>query len=70
MRCCIFPLLMLTIGGGCASDRQISTIATDAKGRVGLCAQVIETGERIELHSADRFPMQSVYKLPIAMGSL
>lgn len=31
---------------------------------------IIETGERAGLHSRARFPMQSVYKLPIAMAVL
>lgn len=50
--------------------RQIEQIASVAKGRVGVAAEVLETGESISLNPHDRFPMQSVYKLPIAMAVL
>lgn len=49
--------------------KQIAEIATLAKGRVGVSAMVLETGEMIvSLNSEDHFPMQSVYKLPISMA--
>lgn len=48
----------------------LESIARDARGRVGLAAEIVETGERVELRGAERFPMQSVYKLPIAMAVL
>ncbi len=48
--------------------RQIEQIATTAKGRVGVAAVVLETGESVSLKENDRFPMQSVYKLPIGMA--
>jgi beta-lactamase class A len=48
---------------------QISEIASLAKGRVGVSAVVLETGETIaSLNPQDHFPMQSVYKLPISMA--
>ena len=31
---------------------------------------IVETGELLMTHGNDRFPMQSVYKLPIAMAVL
>jgi len=44
-------------------------IAAEAKGRVGVSAVMLETGETIaSLNVTDRFPMQSVYKLPISMA--
>ncbi len=47
---------------------QLREIADSAKGRVGVSAVVLETGETIaSLNSQDHFPMQSVYKLPISM---
>ena len=49
---------------------QIEQIASAAKGRVGVAAEVLETGESISLNPHERFPMQSVYKLPIAMAVL
>ena len=48
--------------------QQIAKIAEDAKGKVGVAAVVIETGQFAGLNAEQRFPMQSVYKLPIAMA--
>ena len=40
-----------------------------ARGHVGVLAVVIESNERVgALNPQDRFPMQSVYKLPICMA--
>ncbi len=47
---------------------QIEQIAYTAKGHVGVAAVLLETGETISLNPHDHFPMQSVYKLPIAMA--
>lgn len=49
-------------------QKQIEQIAAVAKGRVGVAAEVLETGESISLNPNEHFPMQSVYKLPIAMA--
>jgi len=49
-------------------QKEIERIASTARGRVGVSASVLETGETISLNSQDRFPMQSVYKLPIGMA--
>jgi beta-lactamase class A len=48
--------------------KQIEQIAAVAKGRVGVAAEVLETGQSISLNPHEHFPMQSVYKLPIAMA--
>lgn len=48
----------------------LEAIARDARGRVGVAAEVVETGERVALRGAEPFPMQSVYKFPIAMAVL
>jgi beta-lactamase class A len=45
-------------------------IAAEAKGRVGATALLVETGQRWSVHGGERFPMQSVYKFPIAMAVL
>ena len=50
--------------------RSIGEIAENAKGKVGVHAYVIETGETVGLNQNDRFAMQSVVKLPIAMAVL
>ena len=49
-------------------QNQISEIASTAKGRVGVSAVVLETGETVSLNPSEHFPMQSVYKLPISMA--
>lgn len=45
-------------------------IATHINGKIGVCASVIETGETISFNSDKAFPMQSVYKFPIALAVL
>lgn len=49
-------------------EKKIAEIAADAKGKVGVEAVVLETGESAGLNADQHFPMQSVYKLPIAMA--
>jgi beta-lactamase class A len=52
-----------------AVQKHIEEIASLAKGRVGVSAMILETGETIvSLDAAGHFPMQSVYKLPISMA--
>lgn len=47
----------------------VTQIASLAKGRVGVSAMILETGETVAaLNPRDHFPMQSVYKLPISMA--
>lgn len=47
---------------------QLDPIASIAKGKVGVAAVVLETGETVSLNPNGHFPMQSVYKLPIGMA--
>ena len=49
---------------------QIQKIAYEAKGRVGVDAVVLETGQSVSIEPEGHFPMQSVYKFPIAMAVL
>lgn len=49
---------------------RIEQIAQAAQGRVGVTATVLETGESVSLNGSQQFPMQSVYKFPIAMAVL
>ena len=51
-------------------QEQIEQIAAAARGRVGVAAVVLETGESVSLNRQDHFPMQSVYKLPIGLTVL
>lgn len=58
-------LLLATV-----SPESLALLASAARGRVGLAAEVVESGGRMELRGSEHFPMQSVYKLPIAMAVL
>src|SRR5437764_13219844 len=49
---------------------EVDKIAPAAKGRVGVAAQLLESGETASLHGDEHFPMHSVYKLPISMAVL
>ena len=49
---------------------ELTKIAEAAKGRVGVGAVLLETGEAAYLDRRGQYPMQSVYKLPIAMAVL
>jgi beta-lactamase class A len=51
-------------------QNQIAEIAKEAKGKVGVSAIVLETGETVSLNNNERFPIQSVVKLPISMAVL
>ena len=48
----------------------LQQIAAAARGHVGAAVRLVETGESFGLHQDEHFPMQSVYKLPIAMAVL
>ena len=65
-----FLALWLGIAALCSPDAlrdRIRRLAAPAGGRVGAAALLVETGERVLWNGTERFPMQSVYKLPIAM---
>ena len=49
---------------------ELAKIAEAAEGRVGVGAVMVETGEAAYLDRTGRYPMQSVYKLPIGMAVL
>ncbi|MBX7056321.1 MAG: class A beta-lactamase [Pyrinomonadaceae bacterium] len=51
-------------------QKQLEAIAADAKGKVGVAVLGLETGESASINADQRFPMQSVYKLPIALTVL
>jgi beta-lactamase class A len=42
----------------------------EAKGRLGVTVVHVESGERTSFHDDERFPMQSVFKLPLAVALL
>lgn len=47
---------------------QIDELTPASVGHVGVAAAVLETAETVSLNPQARFPMQSVYKLPIGMA--
>jgi beta-lactamase class A len=49
---------------------EIARSAAPARGHVGAAARILETGQRVGLNGADKFPMQSVYKLAIDFAVL
>jgi beta-lactamase class A len=51
-------------------ERAIAEIAQAAKGKVGVGALLLETGDAAYLNRQEHFAMQSVYKLPIAMAAM
>ena len=62
------PLPKLELKRDVQLEKQFAEIAKDAKGKVGVAAVVLETGDAALLNAADHYPMQSVYKLPISMA--
>lgn len=62
------PLPKLALKPDAELEKQIAALAKAAKGKVGVAAVLLETGESAMLNADQRFPMQSVYKLPIAMA--
>jgi beta-lactamase class A len=53
-----------------ALEKEFGEIVKDAKGKVGVAAVVIETGQSASLNGNEPFAMQSVVKLPISMAVL
>ena len=49
---------------------QFEVIAKTVDGKVGAAVELLETKEAVSLNGQEHFPMQSVYKLPIAMAVL
>ncbi len=76
----VVVVLMLSVAPADAQETQncsekslearLQNISLRAVGQVGVAAQLIESGEIVSLRASQHFPMQSVYKLPIAMAVL
>lgn len=65
-----FFLLPLFSPAQLKTEAGIENIAREISGHVGVYAVELETGKDISFHGDQRFPMQSVYKFPIAMAVL
>jgi beta-lactamase class A len=63
-------LLLFSPEGRSALTNQWRALATGVSGHVGVAALLVESGENVAMNGWRRFPMQSVYKLPIAMSLL
>jgi beta-lactamase class A len=49
---------------------QVQQITSVTKGPVGAAAMIVETSQTVSFNGTEHYPMQSVYKLPIAMAVL
>jgi beta-lactamase class A len=65
----MLAVLLLLAAAAPLAD-QLANLAVPAQGKVGAAAVLVETGESASLEGNQRFPMQSVYKFPIAMAVL
>ncbi len=69
-------VMFFCYNGFCATNsvadlqKDFAGIAKDANGKVGVAVELLETKESILLNGQEKFPMQSVYKLPIGMAVL
>jgi beta-lactamase class A len=70
MRSAILFMMLALVRQPATLSNQFADIATRSGGHLGVFAQVIESGDSAGLNDTARFPMQSVYKLPIAMAVL
>ncbi len=66
----LLALLAVTTFSPTDLSKQMNEIAGSSQGRVGAAVLLLESDKSVELNGAERFPMQSVYKLPIAMAAL
>jgi len=48
----------------------LASIGRTSKGQLGVGVEILETGRRVVVNDDFHYPMQSVYKLPIAMAVL
>jgi beta-lactamase class A len=63
-------LLLMSAQEPTALAARFAEIAARTPGTVGVSAVLLGTGQRASFHGQQRFPMQSVYKFPIAMAVL
>ena len=63
-------ILAAALCGGRELAGQLARLGAPARGHVGAAARILESGARAGVNGADRFPMQSVYKLAIDFAVL
>jgi beta-lactamase class A len=64
----LVPVVLFLAASVDPLSHEFERIAADARGHVGACVRLMETGEQISYNGREHFPMQSVYKLPIVMA--
>lgn len=62
------PLAKIELKRDAELEKEVAKIAEAAKGKVGVAAVLLETGNAAMVNGGERFPMQSVYKLPISIA--
>lgn len=65
-----FSLACAALPASAQLHRQIERIAAQARGRVGVACALPGAALDCDLHASEPLPMQSVYKLPIAVATL
>src|SRR4029453_17540373 len=66
-----FAALVVRGAGSCKDlEAQFRKIAEPVGGTVGVSVLHLESGRGASLHGHDRFPMASVFKLPVAIALL
>ncbi|WP_165499094.1 class A beta-lactamase [Gramella sp. KN1008] len=68
--CLLFTLMISSAFSQHELKNKFSTIADSSSGNIGVSALHIENGDWVSLNGDTHFPMQSVYKFPIAMVML
>lgn len=66
----IFSCSFSNASGQQTLRQQIADIAGNISGKVGVYARVLETNDTVSFNRDEKFPMQSVYKFPVAMAML
>ncbi len=67
----LFPIIFATASGQLNSIRvKVDSIALNADGKVGIAIIDLNTGDTLTVRGEDHFPMQSVYKFPLALAIL
>lgn len=62
--------MILLLAAALPLAAQFESIASSIDGRVGIAAMLVSTGELATYRGAEKFPMQSVYKMPIGAVAL
>ncbi len=74
IRLALIPLLLVhffsvALGQLHAIRSQIDSLAQSVDGTLGVAIIDLDTGDTLSLHGDERFPMQSVFKFPLALAT-